>query len=260
MSLSAQDMGVFFLQKKPTNETFESKKTIVPLSTGNYSVKSPATLLVIGDSLAQGFGAFLQKQVKDKQLDIRVINKGKVSTGLSRGDFYDWPLVFSEDMPLLMPNIVVAHFGANDKQAIVTRASQVRYSAKEWDSAYLQRTDDVLSVAERYGSFTYLLGPAPDRSENLNAHIKRVNIIFEAAADTTRTLYFPLSRFTAGPDKNWIRTVAQSGRSIEIRSGDGTHFTGLGYALVADKILRDIRKRFPSVDPSIRSSLQLRLQ
>ena len=76
-----------------------------------FSPENPATILVIGDSLSNGFGTFLKLRAEQLDLNARVINQGKSSSGLTRGDFYDWPTSFEGFAAQHKPDIVVAHFG-----------------------------------------------------------------------------------------------------------------------------------------------------
>jgi hypothetical protein len=78
----------------------------------------PARILVIGDSLSQGFGALMQDQAAARGLPVTVTNRGRPSTGLARADFYNWPANFENMATAMQPDILVAHFGANDMQTI----------------------------------------------------------------------------------------------------------------------------------------------
>jgi len=44
----------------------------------------------------------------------------KVSSGLSRPDFFDWPKYFAQQIPKVNPDIVVVTFGGNDTQGLST--------------------------------------------------------------------------------------------------------------------------------------------
>ena len=46
----------------------------------------------------------------------------KVSTGLARPDFFDWPARFAEEIPNVNPGIVVVTFGGNDAQGLTDKS------------------------------------------------------------------------------------------------------------------------------------------
>ena len=83
----------------------------------SFTEESPATILVIGDSLGFGIGVFLQERAAERGIHARVINVARSSTGLSRKDYYNWPAAFERFAASEAPDIVVAHFGATAKKS-----------------------------------------------------------------------------------------------------------------------------------------------
>ncbi|MEO0683284.1 MAG: DUF459 domain-containing protein, partial [Pseudomonadota bacterium] len=209
---------------------------------------SPARVLVIGDSLSQGFGALLTRKAAGRGLNLRVLERGRVSTGLARSDFYDWPVAFADLAAAERPDIVVAHFGSNDMQTIIRPDGRARFGGPDWEDAYRAQIRRILDVAVRRRAQLWWIGPAPDRGRNLNRHLARINPLFEEEAEAVGAVYFPLDVF-AGPDFAFLRAIPVDGRSRTVRSPDGSHFTGFGYGLVADMLLDDITARFPVLDP-----------
>ncbi|MCB1367542.1 MAG: DUF459 domain-containing protein [Rhodobacteraceae bacterium] len=211
----------------------------------DISAERPARILVIGDSLADGFGMFLKNRVDRVLPHAEIINRGKTSTGLARRDFYDWPAQFAVFASEYRPDIVVAHFGANDMQTVMGDATRTVYGTAEWDAAYLREIRKVIAVAQAAGVPLYWIGPAPDSHSGLNAHLRHVNPLFAAAAQEAGAIYFPLSPLVAGHEGEFVQTVKIEDQNVTVRSGDGSHFTGAGYTLIADNLLADMAKRFP---------------
>jgi len=240
----AQDLSVQF----HTDASHMKPRPQLPaLPHRRFSAVDPARILVIGDSLAQGFGIFLDRRVAERNLAAVVINRGKTSTGLARSDFYDWPAEFAEAASDLRPDIVIAHFGTNDNQAINRPKGRAAQGTEAWTDAYHDQIRAILDIAARNNAVLYWLGPAPDRSGSLNGHMTRVNPIFRNEAGLSNAHYLPLSTFAAGENGEFIKTATINGKSVTIRSGDGSHFTGAGYYLVADKLLEDLASRVPSI-------------
>ncbi len=243
-SADAQDLGLSLFRPK---QDFVSRMQLPARPLRSFTADDPARILVIGDSLAQGFGIFLDRRVKERKLAAVVTNKGRTSTGLSRSDFYDWPANFQAMAPALRPDVIVVHFGANDNQSIVTPGGSIRQGAESWEPTYRDQVRRILDTAAANKAVVYWVGPAPDRGPNLNRHMTRINPIFAAEAQATQAVYFPLGPFTAGPNGEFVRNAPVNGRVTTIRSGDGSHFTGVGYYLVADKLLADMQPRMPSM-------------
>lgn len=242
-SADAQDLSVMF--HRESSEISRPKVRRVPTRT--FSADDPARILVIGDSLAQGFGIFLDRRVKERNLAAIVTNRGRTSTGLARSDFYDWPSQFEGMAAAMRPDIIVAHFGSNDNQTIIGRGARIKSGTPEWTAAYRDQIRRILDTAARYNTMVYLLGPAPDRGGSLNRHLTRINPIFREEAAAVQAHYLPLSTFAAGENGEYITSAPVNGRVVKIRSGDGSHFTGTGYYLVADKLLEDMAKLVPTI-------------
>ncbi len=200
--------------------------------------------MVIGDSLADGFGIFMSPMVRERGLPVSVLNRGKTSTGLARADFYNWPGNFASMAASSRPDVVVVHFGANDDKPLRRPdGSSVPYNTPEWDAAYRGELQKIMSVAAQYGAVVYLLGPAPDRDPGRNALLTRLNPLFQQEAARAGAYFISLPAFTAGPNGEFVTVAA--GRTI--RAGDGSHFTVAGYRMVIDRILRAIERDNPGI-------------
>lgn len=214
-----------------------------------FSAADPARILVIGDSLGQGFGQFLERQAAARGLVARVTNRARVSTGLARSDFYDWPAEFALAAAALAPDIVVAHFGANDMQTVIRGAGRAVFGTPAWEEAYREQVRAILSTAAGAQAMLWWIGPAPDGNAGLNRHLARINPIFADEAARAGAVYFPLAGFTAGEDGGFVRAIEIDGRPVTIRTADGSHFNATGYTLVADRLIDAMAARVPGLRP-----------
>ena len=62
-------------------------------------------------------GPYLDKLMKQTGVVTTTLDY-KVSSGLSRPDFFDWPTYFAQRIPAVNPDIVVVTFGGNDAQGL----------------------------------------------------------------------------------------------------------------------------------------------
>ena len=240
----AQDLGIGFGKKAEKGAPLLPKNTL-----RSFSPDDPARILVIGDSLGQGFGIFLDQRVKQRGLSGVVTNRGKVSSGLARGDFYNWPANFKTIAESQKPDIVVAHFGANDMQSIIKPTGNVRYGSQSWAEAYAAQVSEILKVAADVGAVVYWLGPAPDSHKNLNNHLTMINPLFKQTVEASRGTYMPLTEIASGPGGAFVKTINFEGRNLRIRTADGSHFTGAGYSLMMDQLLDRMKQDIPSLSP-----------
>src|SRR4051794_37492757 len=72
-------------------------------------------LYIAGDSQAQGFGESLERLAGGTGLVTPSLDF-KVSSGLTRPDFFDWPKRLQDQVRKIRPDIVVVDFGGNDAQ------------------------------------------------------------------------------------------------------------------------------------------------
>ena len=81
------------------------------------SSAAPAKVLIVGDSDAAAFAPFLQDQLDATGVAASTLDY-KVSSGLARPDFFDWPAHLATMLPAADPDIVVVTFGGNDAQGL----------------------------------------------------------------------------------------------------------------------------------------------
>lgn len=108
-------------------------------------------ILIIGDSFIAvqgGVGDILEKELV-KYKDANVFRMGKVSSGLSRKDYFNWSETAQNLMEQYNPNVVIAMFGTNDLQDLTSPYGKVEISIKNanWGKEYQNR------IAELIGNF-----------------------------------------------------------------------------------------------------------
>lgn len=214
-----------------------------------FSREQPARLMVIGDSLAQGFGQGLRERAGERDLNLVVLERGRVSSGLARPDFYDWPATFERLVAQEKPDIVVAHFGANDMQSVTRPDNRGAYGTDSWEPAYRAEIRRVIDAALANDAVLLWLGPAPDGHAGLGRHLQRVAQIFQEEVAASGALYLPLAKDFGGADGSFVRAIPVKGATVTIRTGDLSHFNLTGYRLVADRILDDLVRVFPDLAP-----------
>jgi len=242
----AQDIGALLSAPPPEPPPPQTAQELRP----GITADTPARLLMIGDSLADGFGMLLVRRASERGLAIDVTNRGRVSTGLARADFYDWPARFAQMADAMDPDIVVAHFGANDMQGVIAPEGRTPYGTAAWEDAYRAQIRKILTIAAERDIVLYWLGPGPDGNAALNAHLARINPWIEDEARRAGASYVAITPFTTPPDGRFARTVNVNGRPMAMRTADGSHFTMGGYRLVADRVYDLLIERFPVLDPA----------
>lgn len=205
----------------------------------SYNPAQPWRVMIAGDSLSQGFAQGVTSRIRTRELHATAIDAGRISSGLARGDFYDWPQELRGLIARHRPDVIVFHVGTNDRNAIYQPGGSIPYRSDQWQAAYANRIAAVMDVASP--TPLIFLGPAPVGEALLNAHIKAITPLFAAAAETRPGVYFlPLARTFANPDGSLKELVLVGNESVRVRANDGVHFTPSGYALVGNLILDQI--------------------
>jgi len=216
------------------------------------SAATPAKVLIAGDSDAGTFGPYLaplldQTGVVDSTLDY------KVSSGLSRPDFFDWPAHFRQQIAALDPDIVIVTFGGNDAQGlstidgtfIVDQPSGTDAAADaEWRDEYGRRVGEVMDFLAADGRTLLWVGIPNDDNETVTARLAVQNEVVKAEIAERPGVVFidTWSRFS-GRDGNWAEYVIdpRDGQGKDVRAGDGFHLNEDGAEILALDIAEAVK-------------------
>ena len=128
-----------------------------------------------------------------------VVRLGKLSTGLTRPDVFDWPAQVRALLAQHDPDLVIANFGGNDAQAMVLDDGRIaRFGEPEWEASYRVRVARIVEVGRAAGARVVLLGMSTTRDPALSRRMARINTLTEAVARQTGALY--LSTWDLGAD------------------------------------------------------------
>ena len=120
-----------------STSTSTTTSTTVAPTAGPPTAADPAQVLVVGDSDAGTFGPYLKELLDDTGVAATTVDY-KVSSGLSRPDFFDWPAHLRQTLPTVDPDIVVVTFGGNDAQGLA------------WPSGDVPRSVDPVAQREEW--------------------------------------------------------------------------------------------------------------
>jgi len=208
-----------------------------PVKTDKIRTPSPADKLrvaVVGDSLASGLGVFMERVLRPTVT--RVTKQGRISTGLARQDYFDWPAALRQIMDSYDPDLVVVMTGVNDNQALLSPGGDVEtpIGTFEWPRAYEQRVEDFARIAVDRGAHVVWVGMPIVSDRDRWPLFQRQNEIFERVAERTPNMeYVDVWDRFAQPDGGYSAYFRDGGKVELIRESDGIHFNGTGYELVA---------------------------
>lgn len=219
-----------------------------PVNTGPATADDPATVFIVGDSDAGTFGPYLQTLldgtgVVETQLDY------KVSSGLARPDFFDWPAEIDRKLPEVNPDIVVATFGGNDAQGLAVESGEFIVgdpvaNEAEWSEEYQQRVGAVMDQLTEGGRTLIWVGIPNDDNPDVTARMAiQDQAAKAAAAERPEVIFIDTWKRFSGRDGGWAEFVIdpRDGEGKDVRADDGFHLNQTGAEILAIDIAQAIR-------------------
>jgi len=158
----------------------------------------------------------------------------KVSTGLARPDFFDWPARLSAQIPAVNPDIVIVTFGGNDGQPIHGLSAKV--DTPEWRAEYAKRVGAAMDFLSADGRALIWVGIPNAGSPDFTGRLKIQNevVVDQASKHPNVVFVDSWSRFS-GIDGGYAEYVLdpRDGVSKPVRAKDGFHLNETGAKILA---------------------------
>jgi uncharacterized protein len=198
---------------------------------------SPATIVVFGDSQAQGLAGGLQRVlVEDPRY--RVLNRTHPGAALVHGES-EWLAPIDRFAAREKADIAVVMFGANDRLDMRDEhGAYVHFRSDEWREAYAARADKILTLLAGAGLKVIWCGNPIARNPAYSADMSYINDIYAEETARFGAQFVPLWT-TIADDQGAFTAYGKDrdGTTQRLRADDGIHFTAAGYALIAEKIV-----------------------
>lgn len=221
-----------------------SPPTTVPTRVPTPAV--PLRLWIVGDSMAQVFGQSLVNAAVDSGVVAATLDY-RISTGLTRPDYFDWPAEVVDRLPTLDPEVVVAMFGANDAQGLILDGHAVPYGSSQWREEYGRRVGVLMDLLTAGGRPVLWVGQPPMRDAGFSAKMRALDAIYRAEAARRPAVTFVNSTpVFAGPDGAWTPFLPGSDGRTLARQADGIHLSRAGGDRLAAVVLERVRDSWES--------------
>ncbi len=219
----------------PTSTT----TTTFPVLDQHPSGADPLRVLVVGDSIGIDLGQPLVNDLAATGVVAPVLD-GRVDTGLSRPDYFDWPAELRVDMANDRPQLVVVMMGANDPQSLVDGAATTPYGTPEWNAAYGQRIGAFVDEANAAGAYVLWVGMPPMSGSELDGKMQVLNSVAqsEVAARPAGATYLSSTAVLGDGQGNYTAYLPNaSGAEVNIRTPDGIHLAPGGGERLSQAVL-----------------------
>jgi uncharacterized protein len=222
---------------------------VLPATVRKPTLAHPLTVLAIGDSIGIDLGYGLQRVMGNTGY-YKVIVDGRISTGLARPDYYNWPAQLSYDIQRYRPDIVVALFGLNDPQAMRVGSTYLPTFSRTWFDEYSRRVDKMLELGTGGGRHMVWAGGPIVSDSHLRHDMNELNGVYRKQVRYyPKAYFFDTWRHTSSNGVYTAFLTGSDGNRFLARTGDGDHFTNEGEDALARVFFQEFRARFLGKGP-----------
>ena len=220
--------------------------TTFPVLNTRPTAAAPLKVLIIGDSVGIDLGQELVSTLGVTG-NVSTYLDGRVDTGLTRPDYFNWPAELGIDLANQQPQLVVVMMGANDPQGLVEGGTTYQFGTPGWNDAYSRRVGAILDQAHAAGARVLWVGMPPMASAELDQKLQVVNSLVQGQVAQRRPYAAYLSSAPALGDAQGRYTAFVTnpgGAVITIRTPDGIHVTPGGGQRLADAVVKAMGTQF----------------
>ena len=228
------------------------------------SIPPPGTLppmryriQMVGDSMMEGLGPIMHLSMREYK-GVEFYINARVSTGLSRPDFFNWPMQLRETLRRHKSDMVIFFFGANDRQPIVTEEGVVPIGGQRWRDAYAAKMAEMVKIVRSAGADVIWI-QMPALGEQRYRHMHETQIAQREFCEKHGISSLLADDVFSG---EWGRFEAFGdfhGKYVRLRTKDTAHFTREGYLKLTEHLLPIVKEhmaRFYATHPECRLSTE----
>tara|TARA_R100000935_G_scaffold54282_1_gene82957 strand:+ start:134 stop:724 length:591 start_codon:yes stop_codon:yes gene_type:complete len=165
----------------------------------------------------------------------------RVSTGLTRPDYFDWPGRITELLSSGPLDAVVVMFGANDAQGMVLPAGSEPFGTQAWLDEYRWRVAWVMDALAAGGADAYWVGQPVMRSDSFSARMAALNEIYASEAARREHVTYVDAWSVLSADGAYASHLDDGSGPTSVRQSDGIHLSRAGGDRLAAVVLDEIR-------------------
>jgi uncharacterized protein len=207
-----------------------------PLRVGTAA--DPLRVLVVGDSLGLDFGDSVQNKL-DAGGIIHTQVDGRVATGLTRPDSFDWSAELQSDLTQFRPELVIAMFGGNDDQDAIVGGRFIPFLSQAWGEIYGSRVASFADAVHASGAHLLWAGLPVMRSAVKTQRLQIVMAVTRAVlAGRDSTMFVDETATLADGAGHYAYALTDAaGQLVVVREPDGVHFSPAGADWLADRAI-----------------------
>lgn len=173
---------------------------------------------------------------------------GHVATGLARPEVFNWPAYLSEVIKNQAPDTMVLTIGSNDDQALTGDGGGPSFGSQEWQDEYRRRVGGLMDQVTGDSKITlFWVGiPLVRNGARIEGYTLINDIARSEAAKRPGKVEF-VDTFPVLADANGAYAdylLNPDGTVVQVRAGDGIHFTRAGGDRIAAAVMEAMNDTF----------------
>jgi len=231
--------------------------TVAPPSTPSttlpriVSATDPLRVGIYGDSQAKDLGRQLIQLAAGDPL-MTWAEHGRVSTGLARPDYYNWPARLQELLATEDRDVIVFMTGSNDSQTLQDREGNAvaAVGTPEWEEEYRRRVAGLMDLVNNgRHRLVWVTVPLVGNSKLAPTMALINRIIRDQAATRSWVTVADAEPLLAGPNGEYVDYITPDGKApARCRRSDHVHLTLACLDILAEHVLGAFRDAFPRAD------------
>lgn len=214
-----------------------------------FTPDDPMRLWIAGDSLVITPGYAIYRALGQNDAVERVGDvDGRVATGLTRPDVFNWFRHVDEQVKEQEIDTVVFCFGGNDDSGSMTGlpdgVTLDGFGKPEWTKEYRRRVGGLMDTANQAGAFVVWLGLPITKDTAQSRRWKAMNraVLAEAQRRPGKVAFVDMYDLLADDGAYSPYLPASDGRLEKVRADDGVHLERAGGDIVARQVVRELRR------------------
>ena len=237
--------------EQPETLPGEPKATLVEPAPRPIDAANRLRIWAGGDSLGEYIGNHLLAELADEELTSVELDY-RISTGLARPDYFDWPshlAAVTADSP---PDVLLLMVGGNDNQNMERDGDVLQAGSEAWSEEYETRIESIVTSADAASTHIVWIGLPPMRDGTRHELALLKNAAAKGVAERYPHMsYVDIERMFAGPGGSYSPHIAAPDGQLRLaRQADGVHITFAGSTWVAAIVWDLIEERWNLAAPS----------
>jgi hypothetical protein len=194
-----------------------------------------------------GLGEMLEKELKKEFPNAKILREGKVSSGLSRPDYFNWEARLGELIFKFQPSIAIFAFGLNDAQALTSNNGSIvvpytKFGQKRWEEEYGERIKKMIEISLENNIFVFWIGLPIVRDTSLSNKLAFVNQIYDKEIRKfDNAVFIPIWCILCDNGKYTDYLYDENSLRKLVRTSDGIHLQYFGGRIVSHVIVKEIK-------------------